>query len=845
MPIFRRQYKERPGFKALGLSPSVAESVTVRGLFTSRGQSVSVEKSIKETFPDAKYELKCILSGIESGESEGGSAGKASEGAGTGTGETGLVRLPGAMRLKEPIDISPESLEEIPGFAAGSHTVAYIMQPSMRAIRLAVNPFRTTLRGLKRAIASVESIDAADLSDPLHVVKRDARRSQSFDGQLLPEGSHAAPATGSISDAPVVPLEENEEDEEEGDPTKAPKKKPDAKAPLPADETLITIELAGRWAPLLPSADATGGGRGGEGPNQTGDSDPGTTGGEQDPGSVSARPGPLQAEDLTLDRWGFLDPGALLDPPVATSQHRATTMESDGPATGAGGPDLESLGDGSARSTTLHVTLCAHSGGVSSLAGGADHMENLKVSAAWQPSIGGALVDPPKGWPRLSRIPTPACLRGAAGGGEAGGAAAAGTPVMYSARPFLEKPVESASDLIRTQSQKGLSELLSCLYVASHRITSTTTKRRMVAQIRRLSGSPHAAHALRLLLAKRAMAPADKAALSTALYCMLRSALPQSIKPDEVFQNARLAMGMLLLRGEMMKVPAPFEGQAAWLQMDPLVVSYLPTDCTDGVGAYKNVSLQCDLSAARLKDPVLVGHAVYEEDEEGDEASVGLAAAAAAPTAARSSEGEQPAGSLPPDVLAVHKNKVYSRKAALARIPKSLGGTLEDADKVTAGWKGVTAANLLTDQRRLVLLRACPHGTSAPVWQPVPLAAVSSDMAASVQLAADDLTDDAALRGDGTDAAAAGEDQPSDADATAAGAGDRPKPSEHKVVGEATRDRYRPSLVGTARGPAPLYLALSRGGSIKRLAQQLGELPRQAPGMAIAHPSALGSVHDA
>lgn len=66
-----------------------------------------------------------------------------------------------------------------------------------------------------------------------------------------------------------------------------------------------------------------------------------------------------------------------------------------------------------------------------------------------------------------------------------------------------------------------------------------------------MSGSPHAAHALRLLLAKRAMAPADKAALSTALYCMLRSALPQSIKPDEVFQNARLAMGMLLLRGEI------------------------------------------------------------------------------------------------------------------------------------------------------------------------------------------------------------------------------------------------------------------------------------------------------
>lgn len=551
-----------------------------------------------------------------------------------------------------PADVEPGSLSRIPGFATGSHTVCYRLAASDRFVRLPVNPKTTTFAGLRRAIARVESMAVYDSS------------SASSDDKKKRKETKAKKSSGA-----------KKKTKEISDPTSGDGS---------TNEHTVTMHLATRAFPLDPPTSASGGGRGGGGH----DEDPsGSTTGDGKAHRLS--------DDLTLEEWGFT--GALADCEAARSIHpEAPSFAGIGQATTAAAAGVAD----EPQSTTIFVTLCNRDKDPTAVADeGADgsavtQAEILTKAAEWQPVLGGEQARciglPPEN--DLEYDPE-RLVTSIGGGGGGGGAADGGDPVVVpassgagfggtdriAAPPAAAARRHTRDTMLKKQTDKGMSEMLGCLLVLQNRLDSSQV-RQLVGFVRRVTQFAPAAHCLSMVLQKRAITRAGKAAISSALFAIGRALLSSSVADELVFEHARSIFSFLLLTGQdKVMVVKPDSKVDDIESTDQLLLTRYPTRCTDGAGAYVLRELHCEITNERLVDPVRV----TKEPAEGGK-------------------------KLSNDVLALQAGKVYTRQAALSKISKKNGGLRSDSESVSAGWANVTAKHLVTDELSLLLMRSTP-----------------------------------------------------------------------------------------------------------------------------------------
>jgi len=309
------------------------------------------------------------------------------------------------------------------------------------------------------------------------------------------------------------------------------------------------------------------------------------------------------------------------------------------------------------QSTTVFVTVCNRDGDPMEQSDeGADgaavtQSDVLKKSPEWQPVIGGMhclaaghvpendLVHDEPTYPTETADPGLVAAASGAGGMGAGlvRAPAATAPAVF-----------TRASMLREQTDKGISELLGCLYVAEHRL-SADQKQKFVAVLRRTTQFAPVCHYMHLLMQRRAVPRAGKAAIANVLYVIGRALLPERIPDNEVFEHGRQIIGyLLLLAQEDIIVVRPDTQPVKLFDHDSMQFVRYPVGCTDGGSCMQLSDLHCNITGERLVDPFLVLPRVPEDAD-----------------LSKLEKGVKPKA-LGAAAVQAHKGKAYTRQAALA-----------------------------------------------------------------------------------------------------------------------------------------------------------------------------------
>ncbi|KAJ7581814.1 hypothetical protein C8J56DRAFT_1029289 [Mycena floridula] len=145
------------------------------------------------------------------------------------------------------------------------------------------------------------------------------------------------------------------------------------------------------------------------------------------------------------------------------------------------------------------------------------------------------------------------------------------------------------------QTSRGMSALLSSLYVLSHSVAvkGVLAEQRVLAMLYMLCRFPPAVRTLAILLMNKVPEPEEKAALSEALFhavLQYAHAGPAAIahQPNRVFELIRILLGHLVTAADGIKPSVP------------------------GERLVSDISLVCSLSQNRLTDPVMMGSMIVD-----------------------------------------------------------------------------------------------------------------------------------------------------------------------------------------------------------------------------------------
>ncbi|CEM00648.1 unnamed protein product [Vitrella brassicaformis CCMP3155] len=169
--------------------------------------------------------------------------------------------------------------------------------------------------------------------------------------------------------------------------------------------------------------------------------------------------------------------------------------------------------------------------------------------------------------------------------GEVGGGPA---DRIFAASSDWSWPVSDQS-VVKVQTDKGVSTLLSCLYVLSERADNDTINR-LTGHLRAVVGFPPAVYAMRLILMAKhhakQMTAADKALVARTLYKLLRDLAPIEQHPDEkLFESVRVVLLALIGRA---------------------------TTSDTATETYRSVPLTCCYLHTRIKQPIYVADEIHE-----------------------------------------------------------------------------------------------------------------------------------------------------------------------------------------------------------------------------------------